>query len=237
MHHITAVLKKAGGWNSRRASHSCHRFLRHIAGILLFTALLALGLLLVINARTFYRLLLSPLGIAKNSGFTRDEILLNYNCLIDYCSPFCHKELAFPSLASSSSALSHFAEVKKIFQAFYLVLSFAGGLGALLLVLLPLPERKEAIRLAGMLCLLLPAFLMALFFGIFRGNFHDIFTFMHHILFRNMDWLFNPATDPVILILPEQYFLCCGGLVLLFLLVAGGLLLCHGRPAKENSRE
>lgn len=213
--------------------------LRYITGVLLFAALTSLSLLLVINARTLYRILLSPLGIVQNSGFSKDEILLNYNCLIDYCSPFFHKELAFPSFASSSAALSHFAEVKQIFQLFYWILSLSGGLSAALLYLMPVSECKKAIREAGALCLLLPAVLMAVFLGIFHGDFHNIFTFMHHILFQNTDWLFDPATDPIILILPEQYFLCCGGFVLLFLLAAGGLLFFKGRAlsVKETACE
>lgn len=205
------------------------KLLCHITGILLFSTLLSLSLLLVINARSFYRLLLSPLHIVKNSGFSRDEILLNYNSLIDYCSPFCREQLEFPTFASSSSALSHFAEVKVIFNAFYLVLIVSGCLGALLLHCMSQPERRRTIRLTGMLCLLVPAFFLLLFLGSFGGNFHNAFFFLHRILFRNMDWLFDPATDPVILILPEQYFLCCGGLVLLLLVVTGTVLFLRSR--------
>ena len=42
---------------------------------------------------------------------------------------------------------------------------------------------------------------------------------MHKIFFRNDYWLFNPATDPIIKILPDTFFMHCGmmivGIVLL----------------------
>ena len=47
---------------------------------------------------------------------------------------------------------------------------------------------------------------------------------MHHILFDNNDWIFDAATDPIITILPERYFLCCGMGIILFLLLAAAVL-------------
>ena len=44
----------------------------------------------------------------------------------------------------------------------------------------------------------------------------------HRIFFRNDYWLFDSRTDPVILILPDAYFLHCALLILL-LIVLGGL--------------
>ena len=34
---------------------------------------------------------------------------------------------------------------------------------------------------------------------------------MHKILFNNDDWLFDYETDPIIYLLPEEFFLTCGG--------------------------
>lgn len=53
--------------------------------------------------------------------------------------------------------------------------------------------------------------------GVFIG-FEQFFTLFHQILFVGDDtWLFDPAKDPVILILPENFFLAC--LSPIFLLV------------------
>ncbi len=194
---------------------------KYAAALFLLLGLTALFLILIINCRFFYRFLLDPLHIPETSGLSRDEILLNYNCLIDYCSPFCQDALEFPTFRSSGSALSHFAEVKNIFTALYL-LAPAGLLTAFWLFLqLPRRERPRALGAAGRLCLVLPAILLCLC----ALSFHDIFFDLHRILFRNNDWLFSAASDPVITILPERFFLVCAKVLLLLLIISGALLV------------
>ena len=194
---------------------------KYAAALFLLLGLTALFLILIINCRFFYQLLLEPLHIPETSGFSREEILLNYNCLIDYCSPLCRNALEFPTFRSSASALAHFAEVKNIFTALYL-LAPAGLLTALYLFLrLPRRERPRALGAAGRLCLVLPAILLCLC----ALSFHDIFFDMHRVLFRNNDWLFSADTDPVITILPESFFLVCAKALLLLLIISGTLLV------------
>lgn len=203
---------------------------KYTAAALLFCGLAALSLILVINGRHFYQLLLNPLDIVETSGLAKEEILLNYNCLIDYCSPLYHGELSFPTLPSSESALSHFAEVKQIFQTLYWLapISLLGGL-FLYKISKPL-EQRYLLRLSGMFCLALPTCLLALF----PIQFHALFFQMHRILFNNNDWLFNAATDPIITILPETYFLLCAAAVLFLLMLSGGILLWLSAPPKTK---
>ena len=40
-------------------------------------------------------------------------------------------------------------------------------------------------------------------------GFERFFIYFHQILFRNTDWLFDPATDPIINVLPESFFMQC----------------------------
>jgi integral membrane protein (TIGR01906 family) len=40
-------------------------------------------------------------------------------------------------------------------------------------------------------------------------NFDRFFIVFHEMLFRNQDWLFDPATDPIINVLPEGFFMLC----------------------------
>ena len=46
------------------------------------------------------------------------------------------------------------------------------------------------------------------------------FVLFHKILFRNDYWIFDPACDPVITILPDAYFLHAAALILLCVLAA-----------------
>ena len=40
---------------------------------------------------------------------------------------------------------------------------------------------------------------------------------MHHLLFKNDFWLFDPSTDPVIRILPDQVFLHLGAAIMILM--------------------
>ena len=52
-------------------------------------------------------------------------------------------------------------------------------------------------------------------------DFDQAFTVFHSIFFPGKDnWLFDPATDPVILILPEEFFRSCA------ILILAAVLLC-----------
>jgi integral membrane protein (TIGR01906 family) len=48
--------------------------------------------------------------------------------------------------------------------------------------------------------------LISLIVFVFRSNFSDWFTRFHLLFFNNDLWLLNPATDKLILLLPEQFF-------------------------------
>ena len=50
-------------------------------------------------------------------------------------------------------------------------------------------------------------------------NWDSAFVLFHRIAFDNDYWLFDPATDPVITMLPDAFFLHCA------LLILGGILL------------
>lgn len=45
------------------------------------------------------------------------------------------------------------------------------------------------------------------------------FTTMHKIFFRNDFWIFDAKTDPVINILPEQFFMHCGIMIIVLAIV------------------
>lgn len=51
-------------------------------------------------------------------------------------------------------------------------------------------------------------------------NWDFCFVLFHKILFRNDYWIFDPACDPVITILPDAYFLHAAALILLCVLAA-----------------
>ena len=164
-------------------------------------------------------------------NLTDAEIKENYDALIDYNSFLGPYKLSFPHLPSSENALTHFEEVKAIFLSFQIVLII--GI-ILLLVLIPLYKKLyksyEYRLIGGVITLILPS-TIALFI---YANFNRVFITFHKMAFNNDLWIFDYKKDPIILFLPEKFFMlsavCIVGLV--FLLGIIMLITYFKKPAK-----
>ena len=80
-------------------------------------------------------------------------------------------------------------------------------------------------RTAGILSIIIPAVLGTLV----ALDWETFFVTFHRIFFRNEYWLFDPVTDPVILILPDTYFLQCAAGILVIILAGAAVFLILGR--------
>lgn len=211
-----------------------HRKKEFISGIgigVLYTILLiSLGIILAINLRFLYYADIHLLDIDKKTGLSYDTIRLNYDALIDYCSPFFTGDLVFPTLAASASGLSHFDEVKVIFQATYWILAVGTPVLVLLLIIKLHKGNYRFLRIAAITSLLLPT-ITAILCCI---NFNWTFTLMHRIFFRNNDWIFDPITDPIILLLPEEFFLQCAIVIILTVFLGALIFLILYRHYKKK---
>ena len=173
-------------------------------GSLLF--LLSLSILLTIYlAWLVYPLEISWLHLTSRVPFQPQTIQHNFNVLMDYLTNPLNQALKMPDFPSSPSGIHHFAVVKGLFH-------LAQGVAIVTLPIFYL-FWKEVIQKGflslyrrGLLIMLSLPLVLALV-GIFIG-FEQFFTLFHQILFVGDDtWLFDPAKDPVILILPEDFFL------------------------------
>lgn len=137
-------------------------------------------------------------------NLTVGQVMHNYNQLMGYLLwPFTTK-LHMSNLATSANAAEHFAEVKHLLLFAVLVfivciiVHFAWAKG----------KNKQYLKLsktASLIFLLLP--IIVLPFAM--SNFDSFFVTFHHIFFHNSNWLFDPATDPIINILTEGFFSAC----------------------------
>ena len=89
-------------------------------GVLFLIFFISLGLAIALYFRPFYYIGMER--ISEETGAPVEMIKENYDALIDWCSPFCTEELDFPSLPESASGVSHFVEVKVIFNLFFVML-------------------------------------------------------------------------------------------------------------------
>ncbi len=203
------------------------------SGILFTILFISLGLCVSIFFKSFYYMEIDRLNIVENSGYPKEEIKENYNALIEYCSPFNNKELKFPTFSSSKEALIHFEEVKKIFN--YILL---GGFISLLLLITIIYQKKKAkefryLRSSALITVILPL-LVAFACSI---NFNKTFILFHKIAFRNDYWIFSPKTDPIITVLPEQFFLDAAILIVSFVILGSILLEINYRRQKRVNTE
>ena len=173
-------------------------------GSMLF--LLSLSILLTIYlAWFFYPLEIQWLNLTNRVYLKPETIQYNFHILMNYLTNPFYQVLQMPDFRSSEAGLHHFAVVKNLFHLVQL----------LALVTLPIFYYfvKRVIK-KGFLSLFNKALLALVSLPLLIGlggvliGFDQFFTLFHQILFVGDDtWLFDPAKDPVILILPEPFFL------------------------------
>ncbi|MCR5521044.1 MAG: TIGR01906 family membrane protein [Lachnospiraceae bacterium] len=181
-------------------------------------SLLAVGLYIAVNFRALYYLNISWNDLPASSGYNAVIIRENYDALIDYCCPFFSGALSFPSIPSSASAISHFAEVKTIFNIIYI----SGAVGLIVTIATFVHRHREGSFLYLRTCAICAA-VLPVFVSIFSLiSFDTLFVLFHKLMFDNEDWLFNPATDPIITMLPESFFAQCAILIAVVMLIGAG---------------
>lgn len=188
----------------------------------------------IYGAWLFYPLEIKWLGLEKVVYMKSVDISYNFNILLRYLTLPWEQTLSMPNFPSSADGLHHFQQVKWLFhlaQAVFL-LSLSGFLSF-----------WNRIVRKGYGALYRPVFVTAAVLPILIGivgvviGFDSFFTLFHQVLFAgDSSWLFNPNTDPVIYILPADFFLHCFLLffVLYEMLFLGMIVNCRPR---RNSRQ
>ncbi|EET62352.1 hypothetical protein BRYFOR_05385 [Marvinbryantia formatexigens DSM 14469] len=179
--------------------------------------LISAAVYLTLACRPLYYFDIQYLEIAEESGYSEAEIRENYDVLIDYNLSPRQDKLEFPTLPMSREGEIHFREVKAIFQLFLWALVVS--IPVLIIAGIWFYRNKWEpvfLKWAGMLT---PLFILLVGLLI-AADWDRAFVLFHELVFRNDYWLFDPATDPVITILPDTYFLHCA--VLILVLIAAG---------------
>lgn len=168
--------------------------------------LLSLAILVTIYlAWILYSFEISWLNLTNRVHLKSDIIQYNFHILMDYLTNPFNPVLEMPDFPSSASGLHHFAVVKGLFH-------LTQGVAIVTLPIFYLFWKQViqkgflSLYRRGLLIMLSLPLVLGLV-GVFIG-FEQFFTLFHQILFVGDDtWLFDPAKDPVILILPENFFL------------------------------
>ena len=175
---------------------------------------------ITLNFRPLYYHDISSLKIEETSGFKRNVIKTNYDNLIDYNQFFHSKKLKL-TLPMSKEGRIHFADVKRIFTAIELICLITGILSVFLIKKQLSFHDLSFLRTTSIITILLPSIT-----GIFAAiNWENAFILFHKIMFHNDYWLFDEVTDPVIKILPDEFFLHCMIMIILCIFIGSGLCI------------
>lgn len=197
--------------------------------VLLFAIALALGIIHTTNF--IYEIDVHIFGMVDETGYSAHEAEDNVEAALSYLSPFNNGDFELINMEFSEEGASHFADCKVIFNYIYLFGSIS--LIALILIYCFLKPDKLTVRIASVLTVLLPLFVL----GAMAIDFDKAFVIFHELLFSNSDWIFDPATDPIITVLPAEFFMHCGIFIVSAVIIAAFIVWFSGkRPLKTKQK-
>lgn len=161
-----------------------------------------------------YPLEISFLGLEKVVYMKSSDISYNFNILMNYLTNPFASVLDMPNFSSSEDGLKHFADVKGLFHLVQVI--FLIGLPAVFYFWKKVVQKGYGKLYQKVFMWKALAPLLIALVGLLIG-FDSFFVLFHHLLFPgDSTWLFDPLTDPVIYILPQEFFLHC--FILFFIL-------------------
>ena len=207
-----------------------------VTALLLVSASVAVPLL----CRPFYYAHIEPMGLVEYSGLSEEQICRAYDEMMDYCLGL-REDFAVGDLWFSASGASHFEDVRTLFILDLWVL----GISAAVLIGLffrcyRTETRPYCFRGHG------PGFWAATGLGVsFLAvgglaalDFDRAFVVFHALFFPGKDnWMFDWREDPIILLLPQDFFRNCAILILALLLVWCIILIAADIAANQIRRK
>lgn len=171
----------------------------------LFLFILTAAIAITILATPIYQFSLNWLDIPEKVGMSFDQIMENYYTVLKYLHFPWIDTLVFPDFPVSSSGAFHFWEVKILFYINYAVLFLSGIISFFYLRKLKQVNGYWRLIHPFKIAVFVP-FILLLILAI---DFDAMFVMFHEILFNNDAWIFDARTDPIITVLPQEFFMLC----------------------------
>ena len=211
-----------------------------ITALFLLSASVAVPLL----CRPFYYAHIGVMNLAEQTGLTVAEIRQAYDQMMDFCLGL-RGDFAAGVLWFSPSGAAHFQDVKGLFLLDLWLLGLSAlGLVGLFVWCRRKKVRPHCFRGHG------PGFWSAIGLGAsFLGvgglaalDFNRAFVVFHTLFFPGKsNWIFDWREDPIILLLPEEFFRNCAILILALLLMWCAILIAAdlwaNRVRKQREQE
>ncbi|MDP4091111.1 MAG: TIGR01906 family membrane protein [Bacillota bacterium] len=183
-----------------------------ITAISIALCLISLSVKIVINANYLYYYDIDHLNIVETAGMSKSVIKENYDLLMKYMNNNNVTELSLPDFPMSPQGKEHFAEVKVLFNDITYLFYGTLALSTLGIIASIVKKKAKVFKASSIIMILIPI-ILAIPFAV---DFNGAFTVFHKLAFSNDFWEFDPASDPIINALPENYFMHCAvGILLL----------------------
>ena len=213
------------------------KILTAVFGIAVALFILSVSIGLPIYVRPFYYLQVDALNIELYSGFDRETIIEAYDEMITYCTvPWA--EFSTGDLKFSEEGASHFADCKGLFLLDGAVILISTVLVVALFILSKRGVFKMARPFGYHVTFVSAIALLGTFVlvgGLAATNFQLAFTIFHKLMFPGKDnWLFDPRTDEIILILPIDFFMNCAILIVASIILMSASLIIHGALTRDR---
>lgn len=182
--------------------------------------------------RQLYFYDLDHLNIARDYGMKKEEIMKNYNILIDYIQDKKIAKLSMPSFKMSREGEIHFKEVKDIFMKFNTLMYICGVLSFIGIIYMTKIKNFLFLKFSSIMLIVIPV-VLSIPFAI---NFDKSFTAFHKLFFTNDYWEFDPVRDPIINVLPQEFFFHCAVMILALIALFSFILYFIYKKTRKISR-
>lgn len=207
-----------------------NKILQFVFSIILTVFILTVGAKAALSFRSIYYQDIKSLKISEEVNMDKEKIKKNYDHLIDYLEGK-ESQLKFPDFKMSDQGKIHFEEVKEIFNFVNIIFYISLFVSIFGIVLCILKKKYQFTLYTGIMIISVPIIL-----GIFSLiDFNALFTVFHKIAFSNDYWLFDPAEDPIITILPEAFFMHEMFFILGIMLIAATILILLYKKVKNKN--
>ncbi|SHH79885.1 integral membrane protein TIGR01906 [Clostridium collagenovorans DSM 3089] len=184
---------------------SYKKFYNIFSPFILTITIILITINLIILYKPLYYVKIDSLNLTNFNS--KENIIRNYDYIIDYLYDFPKnnkgEDFNLPTLPSSPEGKSHFKDVQKLIFKMNLCLGLSSLLSAII-VMKSIKDKYFKILKHTSLCLILLPIALVLPILI---NFHSSFTLFHKLFFNNSNWLFDSQFDPIIKLLPQNFFL------------------------------
>ncbi|USS91217.1 TIGR01906 family membrane protein [Fructilactobacillus carniphilus] len=183
---------------------------------LLLAWLLGFAIIVGINSGWVYHLCVLQLHLDQHFHVSVATLQRNLNQMIAYIQLPWKQSMHLQVYQLSPAAQSHFRDVKGLVEKIELgFILLTGWLGW---AIFKRQLNRQIWRLEGLLNVTIVGLIVVA--GLLLVDFQDCFIYFHRLVFRNQNWIFNPRVDPIINVLPDQYFAAAFGLIAITFLVA-----------------